>query len=579
MNAVRETQIDGVLCFHVDTGRPASAAHLLFRQGLADEPVHETGWLHLLEHLALLDRETLTRPIEGRQTLLLTHFAAFGGPEAITEQVGALARWLSNPDLRLLARERGILQAAAHEPSDGLIRSLTWRYGAAGPGVASYAEVGAIRATEQALVERSRKVFNAANAILVLDGPPPAGLSVPLPPGEYHHAPDAVPLQRRLPTAYRDEVGLTLSGVVTRTHEAGFLPDILERALHDGLRQHSGGAYGLWSAMTDVDNTQAVIAAGSDLVPEMLPGLAGAVLEVTGRLAENGVPRDWVVEAVERRLRIFESPAAMVETALEGAYAALSEQVPLSYEELLAQLRGTDPMRVDHAARELHASLLVGLPEAAPLGRSLPSVTFAESRPVGSGAKHAHVNWPADLTTFSVDHQVAERVTGTMSRTMRLSEVVGLLAWRDGARHLIGRNGAVLEMEPREWTRGKDITKALDAAIAPELHVSMPDRAVTFQRMSMSERSAMTFARFANTRVGLSTMIGVLGLLALLALVGGHRVVGVFLLILAAAVGAHLWRTEAAHAAVTSSPTPQTESAPTPASTPASFGPPTGVRT
>jgi len=178
-----------------------------------------------------------------------------------------------------------------------------------------------------------------------------------------------------------------------------------------------------------------------------------------------------------------------------------------------------------------------------------------------------------------VDHQVAERVTGTMSRTMRLSEVVGLLAWRDGARHLIGRNGAVLEMEPREWTRGKDITKALDAAIAPELHVSMPDRAVTFQRMSMSERSAMTFARFANTRVGLSTMIGVLGLLALLALVGGHRVVGVFLLILAAAVGAHLWRTEAAHAAVTSSPTPQTESAPTPASTPASFGPPTGVRT
>jgi hypothetical protein len=585
MNAVRETQVDGVLCFYVDMGRPASAAHLLFRQGFADEPLHETGWLHLLEHLALLDRETLTRPIEGRQTLLLTHFAAFGGPEAITEQVGALARWLTEPDLRLLARERGILQAAAHEPSDGLRRSLTWRYGAAGPGVASYAEVGAIRATEQLLVERSRQVFNASNAILVLDGPPPAGMSVPLPAGEYLHAPAAVPVNRPVPAAYRDEVGLTLSGVVTRTHEAGFLPDILERSLHDGLRRHSGGAYGLWSSMTEVDNEHAVIAAGSDLVPEMLPGLAGAALEVTARLAENGVPRDWVLEAVDNRLRVLESPAAMVETALEGAYAALSGQVPLSYEELLDRLRATNPMRVDEAARELHASLLVGLPQAAPLGRTLKAVTFPDARPVGAGDKHSHVNWPADLTTFSVDEHVAERVTAAMSRTMRIRDVVGLLAWRDGARHLIGRDGAVLEMEPREWVRGKELTKALDAAIAPELQVSMPDRAVTFQRMSVTERSAMTFARFVNTRIGLSTMLGVLALLALWAMVGGHKIVGVVLLLLAATVGAHLWRTETTQAAA--APVSDTDSDKgsdkgsdtSAAPTPAHLGPPTGATT
>src|SRR3954454_18093997 len=575
MNAVRETQIDGVLCFFVETGRPASAAHLLFRQGLADEPLHESGWLHLLEHLALLDRETLTRPIEARQTLLLTHFAAFGGPEAITEHMGALARWLAQPDLRLLGRERGTPQAAAHEPSDGLIRSLTWRYGAAGPGVASYAEVGAVRATEQALVQRSRQVFNAANAILILDGPPPPDLSVPLPAGEYLHAPDAVSLERPMPAAYRDEVGLALSGVVTRTHEASFLPDILERSLHDGLRRHSGGAYGLWSSMTEVDNGHAVIAAGSDVLAEMLPGLAGAVLEVTERLGERGGPRDWVMEAVERRLRVLESPAAMVETALEAAYAALSGQVPLTYEQLLAQLRNTDPMRVDDAARELHGSLLVGLPEATPLGRSLPAITFADSHLVGTGDKHTHVNWPADLTTFSVDDEVAERTTGTMSHSMKLSEVVGLLTWRDGARHLIGRNGAVLEMEPREWVRGREINQALDNAIAPQLQVPMPDRAVTFQRMSVSERGAMTFARFVNNRVGLSVMIGVLALLALGSLVGGHRVVGAFLLILAGAVGAYLRRTETAHTATAPATAPAPGAAPEPAagSTRAHLGP------
>jgi hypothetical protein len=327
--------------------------------------------------------------------------------------------------------------------------------------------------------------------------------------------------------------------------------------------------------VTEVDNQHAVIAAGADVLPEMLPGMAGAVLEVTERLAENGVPRDWVMEAVDRQLRFLESPAAMVETALEGAYAALSEQVPLSYEELLEQLRNTDPTRVDQAAREFHESLLVGLPEAAPLGRSLPAVTFADSRPVGTGDKHSHVNWPADLTTFSVDDQVAERVTGTVSRSMKLSDVVGLLSWRDGARHLIGRNGSVLEMEPREWSRGKELTKALDAAVAPELQVSMPDRTVTFQRMSIQERSAMAFARFVNTRIGLSAMLGVLLLLTLWAMLGGHRVVGVTLLILAGAVGAHLYRTVTAHAATApdSSTPPVADPAPDSAPAHAHVGP------
>ena len=115
-------------------------------------------------------------------------------------------------------------------------------------------------------------------------------------------------MNRALPAAYRDDVGLTLSGVVTRSHEAGFLPVVLERALHDGLRRHSGSAFGLWSSMAEVDNEYAVVAGGSEVVAEMLPTLAKAALEVTGQLAEQGVPREWVQEAVDRRLRVLESP-------------------------------------------------------------------------------------------------------------------------------------------------------------------------------------------------------------------------------------------------------------------------------
>jgi hypothetical protein len=286
----------------------------------------------------------------------------------------------------------------------------------------------------------------------------------------------------------------------------------------------------------------------------MLPTLGQAALEVTAQLAENGVPREWIQEAVDRRLRVLESPAARVETALEAAYAALSDRVPMSYEELLTQLRETDPAQVDRAAQELHTSLLVGLPETAPLHRALPPVTFPESRPHSTGDKHSHVNWPADMTTFSVDEHVAERLTGNLCRSMPLGDVVALLAWRDGARRMIGRQGDVLEMEPREWVGGRDLTRVLDSAIPADLHVAMSDRTVTFQRMSVTERAASAFARVANTRIGLSSLLAVVTLLALWGMIGGHLIVGVVLLLLAAALGAQLWRTEVGQAPTASPP-------------------------
>jgi hypothetical protein len=554
LNTVRETEVDGVLCFYVDMGRPASAAHLLFRQGFVDEALHETGWLHLLEHLALLDRETLRRPINGQVSMLLTRFAAFGSPEEVSRHLGALCRWVAEPDFRLLARERGVLQARAHQRNDPLIRSLTWRYGATGPGVTSYAEVGALRATPETLAEYSWRVFNAANAILVLDGPPPPELRLPLPAGEYLPPAPATPVQRRLPAAYHD-AGLTLSGVVSRTHEASFLPAILERAVHDGLRQRTGGAYGPWSSMSEVDDRHLVVAGGADVVPEVLPTVCTAGVEVVHQLAEDGVPRAWVEEAVQHRLSRLDSPAALVDVALESAYAVLSDRVPMSHDELLDQLRGTDPRLVDAAARELEATLLVGLPEGATLHEGLKVVSFPETEPAGEGRRHSHVNWPADLTTFSADATVAEEVSGLTARALRIDEVVGLFAWRDGTRRLVGRDGTVLEMEARQWIHGDRLAATIDAAVPDDLHLPMPDREVTFRRMSPAERAAVGFARAANTKLGLIVLLSVTSLLTLLSVVSGHRLMAFVLLVLTASLGAQLWRVEGGQLGTPPTPT------------------------
>jgi zinc protease len=541
MSSVRETEIDGVLCFFVDTGRPLSSAHLIFRQGAADEPLHETGWLHLLEHLALLDRETLSRPVTGSTSMLLTAFETNGPAEAIVQRLGALSGWLAEPDLRLLARERGVLQAEAQLRSDPLVRSLTWRYGAVGPGVASYVEAGSVRATPELLVERSRHVFNSSNAVLVLDGPPPAGLSLPLAPGEYHPPAPARAVGRPLPAAYVDDAGLTLSGAVPRTHEATFLPALLERAVHDGLRQRTGGVYAPWSGIVTVDDHRAVVAAGSDVVPEMLGTIVEAGLDISRGLATEGVPRLWLDEAIATRLQALARPEAAFAIALGAAYAVLSDRVPKSQEELVEELRITDPQLVDVAARAFHDSLLLGVPEGADLGKHIDPVAFPEVEPTPEASRHRHVNWPADLTTFAADAESIESATTHTARRLQTADVVCLLAWRDGTRRVVGRDGSVIEMEPQQWARGQELTAVLDTAVPAELHLPMPDRAVTFRRMGPTEICAVAFARAANTRQGLAAMLGFSLLLVLLGLLSGHPLVASVFVLVALALGMQLW--------------------------------------
>jgi hypothetical protein len=60
--------------------------------------------------------------------------------------------------------------------------------------------------------------------------------------------------------------------------------------------------------------------------------------------------------------------------------------------------------------------------------------------------------------------------------------------------------------------------------------------------MSLGHKCAVAFARSANTVPGLSVLVGVVLLLTVLLLLGGHTVVGGVFLLLAAALGAQLWR-------------------------------------
>jgi hypothetical protein len=331
---------------------------------------------------------------------------------------------------------------------------------------------------------------------------------------------------------------------------ATFLPGLLERAIHDGLRQRTGGAYAPWSSMVEVDDQYAVVAGGSDVVPETLATAGPAGVDVLNQLVSDGVPRGWLQEAIDQRIAWLHTAEAPFQVAREAAYAALSARVPQSLEELVEELRETDPEEVDRAVGELRESLLVGLPEGATVDAATPPITFPEVEPTTGGKRHRHVNWPADATTFAVSEAGIEQGSPQTARRLALPDVVAMYTWRDGTRELVGRDGSRLEMDPHQWYGADELTQDLDATVPADLHLPMPDRDVTFHRMGVPQRAAKAFVRWASTKSGLLTMIAVTAVLSLWSLVQGHPIVAGVFVALALMLGAQFYRVEGAWPAI-----------------------------
>ena len=308
MTTLHQTDVDGVQCFWVDSERPTLSAGLMFRCGIADEPLQESGWLHMLEHLALHDRGGGALHVNGSVTPLLTMFESHGPADQVVDHLTGVTRWLNDPELEELERERGVLRAEAATRGGPVVRAFGWRYGAKGPGVVGMGESGLGRATPDALRARARQVFTQGNAALVLDGPPPASLSLTLPVGELRPPAPAVPCEDKLPAGYVDDAGVVISGVVPRSASATILPELLQRALRTEFRDIAGGSYAPWCTYEGVDQENALVIAGSDVSRELLPTLVRRTLKLVRRMADDGPEAGRLEEIIEARAQAMSDP-------------------------------------------------------------------------------------------------------------------------------------------------------------------------------------------------------------------------------------------------------------------------------
>ena len=517
MVTVRESEVDGVPCFWVETGRPTLAASLLFRQGMADEPLPESGWLHLLEHMALHGTGNGSLHVNGSVSTLITTFDTHGPAEAVADHLTRLSSWLSNPELRGVERERGVLRAESELRGGPLVTSLRWRYGAQGPGVASYGEPGLVLATPEVLWDRCLRVYNRGNAVLVLDGPPPRRLRLGLADGSFLPPPKAVSVESHFPAAYEERAGLVLSGVVERCHDAGVAASLLEKALRQEVRDRAGAAYAPWSTYEPVDAGSAVIAAGSDLRPDVLPSILEKSLVLLDRL-RSGAPAGWIEEQVAARLQALRDPYNAMGIALRAGHAVLSDQLPPSYDEIIAETEQTDRERVRWTFDQLHSTLLLGAPARTKLPQRIRLSEYPRTRPWRDSRGRRHRNWPADRRHFATGPSGVEMVAGGEALQVPAEAVAGLVAYPDGTRHVVGRDGWALTMGPHEWHGGPSLTRALDELVPPHLHLPMDgDGARAFRRLPWRRRWYGPVRRALRSAPGLALVAVVLALIGIVA--------------------------------------------------------------
>ncbi|GAB2675575.1 peptidase M16 family protein [Kribbella swartbergensis] len=475
---LRTTEVDGVPVYWVP-GQNRLRAGLWFRTGLADESLPTHGWLHLLEHLALHDRGSIRVPVNGYVSMLHTSFDVEGEPEDVADFLQQVCRWLSAPDFADLEHERRVLRAEGAARGTGAVAShLIWRYGAHGPGLAGYDEVGLYTAGEDRLRRLAQQAFTRGNAVLALTGPPPAGLRLPLNEGPRWPIHPAVPCEQPLPGGFAGPSGsVAVSGVLPRSTAAAALLRALQRGLEGGFRHGAGVGYSGWSSYELVDAEHAMLTAGMDILPEALHRAVPETTAVLRRLRDRGIDPVELRDDLEYELRRIKTEPAENWLPFMAARDVLYGRPPTDRDRLAAEVDGVTVADVRQAARTMWNSMLLSVEPAASGDPQLSWHTGPPpARSVPTGQRFKPVGSPVAKGALVVGRSAAHVETDAGETSASYDDLAAVLSYPDGGRVLIRRDGYQLPIEPTLWNRGQEAVAAVDASISPDLRVPLPAR-------------------------------------------------------------------------------------------------------
>lgn len=488
---IHRTDVDGVPVYWADTpGR--LEAHLYFRVGVRDESFATTGITHLIEHLAYSRLPAIKHEHNGQVELGLTTFSATGRPEAVAAtledlcgSLGAIAAGDVAPEL--LATELRVLEAEGSlAVPPHLAEALGTRYGLRGLGLAAAEPVFAERLTRGEVAEFAASFFTRGNAALVLSGPPPEGLRLPLPegtrdgwettptapqalPAEYVSGGDGLVLSFSLPGD-----GSPLVGAVA------VLGTVLGDRVRATLRRGRGLVYDLDFGCVAVTPERALAVVTCELKPANAVVVAREILSTLRDLRDRGVTADELADVLAAFEEAGDDPQLPLWEARDEALRRIGVAFQPPHDRLLAAIGSVTARDMELVLADLEWSLLVGLPEESlPEGDDADGVLYPRPahRPadVGPGTEYRRgiagavaMGVPRDAR-LSIGEGGLRMAGGGTVHAFGWEDIAGV-AWeapaKEGAARractVIGRDGFVVSLVSG-WFRGGD--RAL-AAIA-----------------------------------------------------------------------------------------------------------------
>ncbi|WP_433828389.1 insulinase family protein [Actinoplanes sp. CA-015351] len=465
---IKQLEVDGVPAVLAPVTGEMHAG-LVFRVGVADEPLVRRGITHLVEHLAVYGLGEIGAHTHSTTGVEHTYFHVRGSAAHISTFLNRVCSALRDLPAGRIDAEKDVLRAESAgrtlEP-----RSM-WRHGARDYGMPSFGERGLNGLTSEDLHTWIAQFFTRENAALWVAGDEvPPGLRLNLPEGVRQPAPvpsSALPVTPAWFAAHSS--GVAWDTVVRREARAAAFANVLDRRLTRELTT--------FQTHTEYEpraSRNARITAVAEAAPEhhaaVLAGLTGVLDAMrNGRIEVSDV--STVVEDTCAGLRHAEVRGRR----LPGqAFNVLAGRGVRGVDEAIAEVQAITVDDVAEVAAAAYESSLLMTPAgttAGPAGYvAAPSVSAAA---VSGRTVRARRDRSSRLVHGEDGVSVVE---GDAIRTVRYDSCAAVLAWPDGGRRLIGEDAIAVPVEPTRYREGAAVVAAIDARTPPALRIEMPAR-------------------------------------------------------------------------------------------------------
>jgi zinc protease len=468
-----QLEVDGVPALLAPVSGPTHAG-LVFRIGLADEPLARRGITHLLEHLVAPVPVSAGTHHHSSTGVEHTYFHVQGTDEEIVEFLAGVCGRLRDLPAGRITPERETLRAeAATRRADWM---PMWRHGARDFGMPSYPELGLDQLTEEHLAEWVTRYFTRENAALWVGGEAiPAGLKLDLPTGTRRPAPAPSSTLPATPAYFvAGATDLGWDTVVPRGPRAAVFANLLERRMTRELPDGPGDTERIRTRYEPRADGTVRIAATTELEPDTAEAALGVLVDLLGEMGAGRIDAADVAAVTELTadgLRVARQRGAR----LPGQAFNLLTGHPLqSLGEAVAAVREVTRDDVAEMAAEAHGNGLLMTP--AGTETELPGYTAAPASSGEAVPGRVHRGRGNRAIRLITGDDGVSADDGETIATVRYDSCAALLAWPDGARQLIGEDAIVVRAEPALYRRAGRVTAEIDARVPADRRIDMAAR-------------------------------------------------------------------------------------------------------